>query len=133
VSKMTHTKETNTKETNTKEKYNVDFEKIWSKYPKRDGKKNAFNHYRATVKTEQNKLDIEKALNNYIEHTRETPIQYIKNGSTWFNNWKDWVDWVPNKSRIKPTKIGGMDALQERVAKNIKNGVYTKEEFLGDG
>ena len=23
---------------------------------------------------------------------------YIKNGSTWFNNWQDWVDYVEYKT-----------------------------------
>lgn len=67
-----------------------DFESIWLKYPKRDGKKDAMRHFKASVKTEQDWNDINKALQNYI---KSEPVQkgFIKNGSTWFNNWRDWV------------------------------------------
>ena len=77
------------------------FEELWNKYPKKLGKDKAIIHFNAQVKTEKDWLNINKALNNYIEseNVKNGNIQYIQNGSTWFNKrWKDWIDYIePNK------------------------------------
>jgi len=70
------------------------FETVWENYPRRDGRKAAQRHFEASVKTEKDWLDIQKALKNYtkqIERDRVEP-KFIKMASTWFNNWRDWVD-----------------------------------------
>lgn len=81
-----NTKELNTKELNTYININVEFEELWQKYPKKQGKKEAFNHYKATRKKASFE-DIEKGLNNYLMYIKSNNIEqrYIKNGSTWFN------------------------------------------------
>lgn len=66
------------------------FEKLWSVYPRKDGKKQAFRHYKATVKTVRDMHDIKGALERYLEHVEGKDPQYTKNGSTWFCNWGDW-------------------------------------------
>lgn len=68
-----------------------DFESIWARYPNKDGKKSAFVHFEASVKTDQDWKDINKALDNYLRSERVAK-GFVKNGSTWFNNWKDWVN-----------------------------------------
>jgi len=67
------------------------FERIWKEYPRPIGKKVALRHFVASVKTDQDLIDINKALNNYknSEEFKKGMIQY---GSTWFNNWRDWID-----------------------------------------
>ncbi len=81
-----NTKEINTKELNTYININVEFEELWRKYPKKQGKKEAFNHYKATRKKASFE-EIEKGLNNYLMYIKSNNIElrYIKNGSTWFN------------------------------------------------
>ena len=74
----------------TKEKF--DFDSIWLKYPKRVGKKMALKHFEASVKTKQDLDDMIKALTNYISSKRVAG-GFIQNGSTWFNNWRDWIDY----------------------------------------
>jgi hypothetical protein len=76
-----------------------DFETIWAKYPNRVGKKHAQRHFEATVKTEQDKTNINKALDNYLKSERVIK-GFVQNGSTWFNQWQDWVD----KPITKPNK-----------------------------
>lgn len=67
------------------------FNSLWEKYPKRDGRKAAFRHFVSSVKTKEDWDDINKALENYVQS--DTVLKgYIKNGSTWFNNWKDFVN-----------------------------------------
>jgi len=70
------------------------FEIIWAKYPRREGKKAAEKHFKASVTTMKDWLDIQNALENYVRQIRinHTEIQYTKMGSTWFNNWADYVN-----------------------------------------
>ena len=68
-----------------------DFEAIWSKYPNKDGHKAAQRHFRASVKTDQDWADINKSLANYLTSER-VQKNFIKNGSTWFSNWRDWLE-----------------------------------------
>ena len=68
------------------------FEKVWLKYPKRVGKKLAEKHFQASVKNELDLKRINKALTNYLG-SRRVLSGFVQNGSTWFNNWEDWVDY----------------------------------------
>ena len=68
------------------------FDLLWAKYPSKDGKKNALRHFQRTVKTEKDLANINKALDNYLSSKRVLD-GYIKNGSTWFNQWEDYIDW----------------------------------------
>jgi hypothetical protein len=66
------------------------FEQVWDKYPNKDGRKIAERCFKSTVKTNQDFIDINKALENYLS-SPSVAKGFIKNGSTWFNNWRDWV------------------------------------------
>jgi len=68
------------------------FNEIWGCYPKKDGKKQALRHFKASVKTESDLKRIRLALDHYLNSQRVVQ-GYIKNGSTWFNNWEDWVEY----------------------------------------
>jgi uncharacterized protein YdaU (DUF1376 family) len=72
------------------------FEKLWSEYPNKTGKKEALRHFNASVKTVEDLQKIWKAINNYMNHLLQpqNSFKQFQNGSTWFNNWRDWVDWV---------------------------------------
>ena len=77
-----------------------DFDSLWKRYPKPLGKKQAEKHFRASVKTEEDFANINKALNNYCktENVVKCNTQFIQHGSTWFNNWQDWIIMKPTKS-----------------------------------
>ena len=79
------------------ENKNAFFESLWQQYPRREGKKEALRHYIASVKTEQEQQAIQKALNNYKIKIDKEKIEskYIMHGSSWFNNWRDYVDYQP--------------------------------------
>lgn len=78
---------------NTKNIYEHEFEELWKLYPKKQGKANALTAYikarKKGVTEEQVKTGLERYV-KYIEDTN-TPEQYIKHGSTWFNQgcWDD--------------------------------------------
>lgn len=67
------------------------FNAVWLKYPKRVGKKSAYRHFKASVKTEQDVNNLWIALKHYLE-SKPVAQGFIQNGSTWFNNWQDWID-----------------------------------------
>lgn len=67
------------------------FELVWSQYPSKIGKKAAMRHFNASIKTEQDQKDILIALENYTQSDVVVKKGYIQNGSTWFNNWHDWI------------------------------------------
>ena len=70
------------------------FNIMWNKYPKRLGKKQAFKHYSASVKSKEDFENINTALNNYLKQIEKDSIQdkFIRHGSTWFNNWQDYLN-----------------------------------------
>lgn len=66
------------------------FEDAWLLYPRRDGKKAAKRHFDATVHTQKQADDLLRALANYVG-SRRVKRGFVKLGSTWFNNWQDWI------------------------------------------
>lgn len=86
-----------------KDKDNIGhFEKLWSKYPEKIGKKKALSSYKSSVKTDSNREDIETALKNYINSER-VKKGFVQNGATWFGNWADWVEYKGTE-KPKPTR-----------------------------
>ena len=83
-----------------------EFETVWSKYPNKKGKKQAFNHYKAWRKasikhTNEYLLD---QLNKYLVYCQQNNSWYHPmNGSTWFNGRFDDVLITENVSN-KPKK-----------------------------
>jgi len=68
------------------------FESIWNLYPRKIGKKKAEIHFKKSVKTNDHVKKIKIALENYTK-SKSFKDGYIQNGSTWFNNWEDWIDY----------------------------------------
>ena len=72
-----------------------EFEKLWSIYPKKQGKSKALEYYIAarTAKEPTTFEEVEKGINAYNFNIKENKIdpQFIKHGSTWFKQqcWKD--------------------------------------------
>jgi hypothetical protein len=93
---ITHEIRGESKVKESKEKYIVqqtfDFESIWLKYPRRVGRKMAEKHFEASVKTKKDFEDLSKALANYLSSKRVAE-GFVQNGATWFNNWRDWIDY----------------------------------------
>lgn len=78
---------------------NDDFESLWSLYPRKQGKTSALKSYKKAIKNGVDNQTILNGINNYLNYIRLEKIetQYIKQGSTWFNNncWED--DYVVKK------------------------------------
>lgn len=79
------------------------FRQIWEEYPKKLGKKAAYKHFKATVHNQGDFMRIKEALKNYKNTENVKEGKYIQNGSTWFNNWEDWVHYQePPKPKVCP-------------------------------
>ena len=100
----------NKKESISKDILKKEFENLWKLYPKKEGK---FNSEKTYVKYRNEGVSYEtilKGLNNYLEHIKSKGIerQYIKNGSTWFNQkcWEDEYEEVEVKPMIEEVREG---------------------------
>ena len=67
------------------------FEEIWARYPDKTGRKAAYRHFMNSVHKAIDWENINKALDNYLNSERVSN-GFVQNGSTWFNNWADWVE-----------------------------------------
>lgn len=64
-----------------------EFEEVWTKYPNKKGKKQAFNHYKAWRKASvkhTNEYLLER-LKKYLAYCQQNNWYHPMNGSTWFN------------------------------------------------
>jgi len=102
-----------------------EFECLWSDYPKKDGKKEAFRHFNAQMNRtkredwEKTILQYKQALMNYnnSEPVRRGEARYIKNGATWFHNWEDWItDPTSTPSKEMFDKIGAKYGLKRNTS-----------------
>ncbi len=110
------TNELNTDELNTNNNLSPEeeFEMLWKMYPRKIGKDKALTYY---IKARTRKKDpvtfeqVEQGIKNYckeIEH-KKTAIQYVKHGSTWFNNkgWNDEYEIPAQSQNQEPKRYGG--------------------------
>jgi hypothetical protein len=108
------------------QKREAEFDRIWKRYPVKDGRKEAERHFRATVHTEDDLRDIHHGLDNYLALLAKTPDRPAKNGSTWFNNWRDWVDYEP----AKEIKHETVKPKRNNHAHRVANADYSKDERI---
>jgi hypothetical protein len=112
-----------------------DFEKVWSLYPRRKGRKAAQRHFKATVKTAVDFQNVLRALENY-KQSKEVKEGFIQNGSTWFNNWEDWLEGDRNGTDERksifglPDKKGG-EGGYSRLHSDLRKAASAGEVFAG--
>lgn len=84
------------------------FDTVYAKYPRKMGRKAALRHFLASVKSQQDLLDISQALDNYNDYILKNKIemQFTQMASTWFNNWKDWLNHKPVEIKPKSGAAG---------------------------
>ena len=101
----------------TKEQYyNALFEEVWSLYPKKDGKVSACKYYHKYLNKGMNHEETKKLIKRHVELVVQPKIdkdgskQYIKSGSTYFNQqvWKDEIEDDERSVNITFNGDGGM-------------------------
>jgi len=76
----------------------IKFDELWNDYPRKIGKKAALRHFKASCKTDEDFARCKQALINYNNSKYVKEGEFIKHGSTWFNQWEDWVTDPDRKS-----------------------------------
>ena len=95
-----------------KKEIETEFEELWDLYPNKQGKTNAFKSFEKSIKKGITFDVIKKGLENYINYikTKKIDKQYIKHGSTWFNQ-ECWND----EYNLKGENYGNKQQLPEWV------------------
>lgn len=87
------------KQTNTQE---FDFEKLYTNYPRKDGKKKGLQIAKKNIKDIDQFKQLEKAITNYrvkIESEKIEP-KYVKHFDTFMNCWTDYLEY-----QLKPNSV----------------------------
>lgn len=103
----------------------IEFEKLWALYPRKQGKKSALRHYKAwrkADKTHTYELMLSK-LTNYLKYRKIKGIslEFTPYGSTWFySHYDDVLDMTPPKPQfsksVKPVrKATDWGQVQQRI------------------
>lgn len=115
-------KENNTSINNTSKNKQLeeDFEKLWKLYPRKEGKKKAFEVYKRAIKNGTTNKEIQTGIVNYLTQIRvqRTNKQYIKQGSTWFNGecWNDEYNVGQERSPVNPKTVPSSAPAERTVA-----------------
>lgn len=106
----------------------VSFNKLWNLYPKKQGKKDAFRHYKAWRKKSKDNTDdyLLQKLNEYKAYLSANQWLHPMNGSTWFNGRFD-DDYSANNSQSyqqpqQPQNDGGF-------VQKLVDGKWTQNEI----
>ena len=83
------------------------FNELWEQYPRKLGKPMAQERFLKTVTKEEDLVDIRKGLKNFLSSRQANgDVKFIPHGSTWFNNWGDWVTYIePVSEKDKDNEI----------------------------
>lgn len=102
-----------------------EFEEVWSKYPNKKGKKQAFNHYKAWRKASvkhTNEYLLER-LKKYLTYCQQNNWYHPMNGSTWFNGrFDDELEVDNSKPANKYEQEGYYDDYKDFVRDDGKGG-----------
>ena len=97
-----------------------DFEKLWKLYPRKEGKKKAFEAYKRAIKNGTTNKEIQTGIVNYLTQIRvqRTNKQYIKQGPTWFNGecWNDEYNVGQERSPVNPKTVPSSAPAERTVA-----------------
>jgi len=100
------------------------FNQIWEQYPKKLGRRIALQHFKASVKTSDQYQKIQTALRTYCEYRQNKDPRFTQQGSNWFNNWQDWVDFKmprpisPQRSSLTRKSQMTLDAVQNIIKRH---------------
>ena len=122
VDDVQHRSDKAKEDTSKKEKakqLDSDFEALWKLYPNKKGKAKAKKAYIKAIKDGVTNKEIQDGIVAYTKEikAKNTNKEYIKHGSTWFNNraWEDEYDTTPTQP-----KRYGQSSYQEPVPEHMQ-------------
>ena len=104
------------------------FNKLWNLYPKKQGKKDAFRHYKAWRKKSKDNTDdyLLRKLNEYKDYLTANQWLHPMNGSTWFNGRFDDDYSTANSQGYQPLQQPQGDG---GFAQRLVDGKWTQNEI----
>lgn len=104
------------------------FNKLWNLYPKKQGKKDAFRHYKAWRKKSKDNTDdyLLRKLNEYKTYLAANQWLHPMNGSTWFNGRFDDDYSTANSQGYQPLQRPQNDG---GFAQKLVDGKWTQNEI----
>lgn len=104
------------------------FNKLWNLYPKKQGKKDAFRHYKAWRKKSKDNTDdyLLRKLNEYKAYLAANQWLHPMNGSTWFNGRFDDDYSTANSQGYRPLQQPQGDG---GFAQKLVDGKWTQNEI----
>lgn len=104
--------------------YIGEFDELWQLYPRKKGKPNALKAYIKARKNGTSFAEVKQGIENYCKQieVKGTATEYIKHGSTWFNQeaWCDEYDLTPtrnNGTNGRNNQEGTLDFAQRMYEK----------------
>lgn len=94
---------------------------FWSKYPRKMGKTVAEKRFKSQIKNHADYQLLIDAVNRYKQYilNNQTQREFIKHGSTWMGEWRDWLE-VDIDIDDKPPEL----SVDDRIANmNARNGL----------
>lgn len=100
----------------------AEFDDLWSRYPRKQGKKDALRHYTTARKCGVSYETISNGLDAYNAYRKRNGIEigYTKYGSSWFCEWAWDDDYSESCSKVRGQNLSDEDAL--RIANEVLNG-----------
>ena len=90
-----------------------EFETLWKLYPRKNSKKDALRHYKTSRNKGTEYNDVLNGLYAFLDYIKvnKIEIQYIKHGSTWFNQecWNDDYSLINKKRTLKDISMAEID------------------------
>ena len=104
------------------------FNELWNLYPKKQGKKDAFRHYKAWRKKSKDNTDdyLLRKLNEYKTYLAANQWLHPMNGSTWFNGRFDDDYSTANSQGYQPLQQPQGDV---GFAQKLVDGKWTQNEI----
>lgn len=116
-----------------------DFSKLWKLYPRKEGKKKAYEAYKRAIKQGVTNKEIQAGIVNYLKQIKAqgTEKKYIKQGSTWFNGncWDDEYSVGSNNypaNQKQSTAYAAADERKDRAEGFMRNLREHPEWFTQD-
>lgn len=101
-----------------------DFNKLWKLYPRKEGKKKAYEAYKRAIKQGVTNKEIQTGIVNYLTQIKiqGTDKKYIKQGSTWFNGncWDDEYNVSGNSSPVNQNKTFSSAGRATRTSDDLE-------------
>lgn len=75
----------------------INFEQLYSIYPRKEGRSRGLSVFRREVRSREEFDAFYQALQNYMLYTKRQKMEsrFIKHFSTFMDEWKDWIDFKP--------------------------------------